>query len=132
MSTGRPKVDMFATCHNNKMRRYVSPVPDENAWEIDALNLDWKGSLTYMFPPWNMLAEVLLKIADDQAEVILIAPKWERRNWYPLLQDMLLGLPMPLPKWEDLLKQPHSGKTCNHLKRLDLHAWRLSGKAVKN
>ena len=33
-----PHVDLFATHLNHKLPLYVSPVPDTNAWDIDALN----------------------------------------------------------------------------------------------
>ena len=38
-----PPVDLFATRLNHKVSLYVSPVPDQNAWDIDALNINWSG-----------------------------------------------------------------------------------------
>ena len=35
-----PHVDLFATGLNHKFPLYVSPVPDQNAWDIDALNIN--------------------------------------------------------------------------------------------
>ena len=35
-----PHVDLFATRLNHKVPLYVSPVPDQNAWDIDALNIN--------------------------------------------------------------------------------------------
>ena len=35
----RPSVDLFATRFNHKLPRFVSPVPDRSAWEVDALSL---------------------------------------------------------------------------------------------
>ena len=34
-----PQVDLFATRLNHKLPLYVSPVPDQNAWNIDVLNI---------------------------------------------------------------------------------------------
>ena len=34
-----PHVDLFATRLNHKLPLYVSPVPDQNAWDIHALNI---------------------------------------------------------------------------------------------
>ena len=42
-----PHVDLFATSLNHKLPLYVSPVPDANAWDIDALNIDWTGLTAY-------------------------------------------------------------------------------------
>lgn len=129
---GQPTVDLFATCHNYKLPTYVSPIPDSQAWQVDALSVSWENVYAYVFPPWSILTDVISKIADDEAEVILIAPKWERRSWFPLLLDLLIAPPVPLPMWSDLLIQTHSGQLCNHLQLLNLHAWRLSGKALRN
>lgn len=127
---GYAMVDLFATCHNHKLLKYVSPVPDESAWAIDAMSLDWSKYLWYAFPPWNMLGEIIQKIADDKAEVILIAPKWERRSWYPLLVDLAVDQPIKLPISQNMLTQPHTKALCTNLNMLNLHAWRLSGKKL--
>ena len=34
-----PHVDLFATRLNHKLPLYVSPVPEKNAWDIDALKI---------------------------------------------------------------------------------------------
>ena len=46
-----PHVDLFATRLNHKVPLYVSPVPDQNAWDIDALNINWSGLTAYAYPP---------------------------------------------------------------------------------
>ena len=35
----QPQVDLFATRFNNKLPQFVSPVPDPQAWAVDALSL---------------------------------------------------------------------------------------------
>ena len=30
---------------------YVSPVPEQNAWDTDALHIDWSGLTAYAYPP---------------------------------------------------------------------------------
>ena len=40
-----PHVYLFATHLNHKLPLYVSPVPDQNAWDIDALNITGLFSL---------------------------------------------------------------------------------------
>ena len=44
-----PHVDLFATRLNHKLPLYVSPVPDKNAWDIDALNINWSGLTAYAY-----------------------------------------------------------------------------------
>ena len=41
----------FATHLNRKVPLYVSPVPDQNAWDIDALNITGRVSLLMLTLP---------------------------------------------------------------------------------
>ena len=45
-----PQVDLFATRYNHKLPKFVSPVPDPQAWRVDALSLNWEGLDAYAFP----------------------------------------------------------------------------------
>ena len=38
------------------------PVPDQNAWDIDALNINWSGLTAYAYPPTALLHSVIQKI----------------------------------------------------------------------
>ena len=46
-----PHVKLFATHLNHKVPLYVSPVPEQHAWDIDALNINWSGLIAYAYPP---------------------------------------------------------------------------------
>ena len=52
-------VDMFATKLNHKLPIYVSPVPDANAMNIDALNISWEGLDGYAFYPVALIPKVI-------------------------------------------------------------------------
>ena len=54
-------VDLFATCLSDKVPLYVSPVPDQNAWDIDSLNICWSGLTAYAYPPMALLHRVIKK-----------------------------------------------------------------------
>ena len=56
-----PHVDLFATHLNHKLLLYVSPIPDPNAWDIDALNINWTGLTAYAYPPTALLHRVIQK-----------------------------------------------------------------------
>ena len=58
----RPQVDLFATRFNNKLPQFVSPVPDPQAWAVDALSLSWEGLDPYAFPPAAILGKVVEKL----------------------------------------------------------------------
>ena len=72
----QPQVDLFATRFNNKLPHFVSPVPDPQAWAVDALGLSWEDLDPYAFPPAAILGKVV-KLQDYPCNrVILIAPWW--------------------------------------------------------
>ena len=52
-----PHVDPFATRLNNKLALYISPVPDQNAW--NALNINWSGLTAYVYPRTALLHRVI-------------------------------------------------------------------------
>ena len=52
------QVDLFATRFNNKLPQFVSPVPDPQAWAVDALSLSWEDLDPYAFPPAVILGKV--------------------------------------------------------------------------
>ena len=71
-----PHVDLFATHLNHKLPLYVSPVPYPNAWDIDALNLNWTGLTAHAYPPMALLLRVIQKIRQCHCLIIIIAPGW--------------------------------------------------------
>ena len=66
-----PCVDLFATFLNDKVPVYVSPVPD--AWDIDALNINWSGVTAYAYPPTALLYRVIQK-SGNAADASLYPP----------------------------------------------------------
>ncbi|VDI72623.1 Hypothetical predicted protein [Mytilus galloprovincialis] len=123
----RPHIDLFATSLNHKLETYVSPIPDEKAWAVDAMTLSWKGMFSYMFPPFRLLPKILHKIQRDLCKTILIAPAWPRQSWFPELLLLCCAKPLCLPLREDLLSQFKGRKLHQGLENLHLHAWLLSG-----
>ena len=55
-------VDLFAMKLNHKLPMYVSPVPDSQAWETDALNISWEGLDGYVFCPVALIPQVIQKM----------------------------------------------------------------------
>ena len=50
------------------------------------------GLPLYAFPPFSILPKVLEKIAQEGADVALVAPFWSQRPWFPKL-SLLAGRP---------------------------------------
>ena len=65
-------------CHSSEPQTltYVSPVPNQNAWDIDAINITWSGLTAYAYPPTALLHRVIQKIRKCNCLIIVIAPSW--------------------------------------------------------
>ena len=124
----KPLIDLFSTRYNHRLPTYVSPVPDPQAWAVDALSMSWKGLSAYAFPPWTILGKVLRKIRSDRPSIILIAPKWPAQAWYPDLLNLCHVPPLRLTLTGDRLLQPRSGIPHPNVQALHLHAWLLCSK----
>ena len=121
-----PQVDMFATRYNFKLTQYVSPVPDPNAWAVDALTVSWEALDMYAFPPVSLLGKVRSKLADHlYKRVILIAPGWPNMPWLWDLVELSSQIPLCLPYHPDLVTQPFNKARHRDLTNLNLHAWLL-------
>ena len=86
---GRPHLDLFATKFNNKCPLFVSPVPDPEAMDVDALSLQWDNLDVYAYPPPSILTQVLSKVKrSSNLRMILVAPLKETM---PLKWPLSLG-----------------------------------------
>ena len=120
----RPQIDLFATRFNNKLPRFVSPVPDTLAVAVDALTLHWEDLDAYAFPPTAILGKVVEKLQDSPCKrLILIAPGWPNMPWFWDLVTMSSQVPLSLPNQPNLLIQPFSQIPHRNLTNLNLHAW---------
>ena len=121
----KPMVDLFATRFNHRLPIYVSPVPDPEAWSVDALSLNWAPLLAYAFPPFAILRRVVNKARRERPNLILIAPHWPAQEWFPDLLSLTHVPPLPLDLGPKDLVQPRSGVPHGNVSFLQLHAWRL-------
>ena len=98
---------------------YVSPVPDKKAWKIDALNICWEGLDGYIFCPVAILPQVIQKIITYPCRMIVLAPGWPGMPWFWDLEDLSTRVPLQLPLWKTLVKQPHSNRFHNNVEYLN-------------
>ena len=124
----KPMVDLFATRFSRRLPLYVSPVPDPDAWAVDALSIDWQHLSGYAFPPFPVLGKVLRKARVDAAHLIIIAPFWPAQAWFPDLLALSHVPPLKLRVSPSSLVQPRSGVPHGNPGLLNLHAWLLCGK----
>ena len=121
-----PSIDLFATRLNHRLPLYVSPIPDQKALSIDALSMDWNRIHAYAFPPFHLIPAVINKIRLSQCKIVLIAPLWPDRPWFPELLGLLVSPPVSLPVIPNLLAQLKGRILHQNLGHLQLHPWELS------
>ena len=122
----QPQVDLFAIRFNNKLPQFVSPVPDPQAWAVDALSLSWEDLDPYAFPLVAILGKVVEKLQDYPCNrIILIAPGWPNMPWFWDLVAMSSQIPLCLPSIPNLVSQPFNQVLHRNLSNLNLHAWLL-------
>ena len=114
----------FATRLNHKVPLYVSPVPDQNAWNIDALNINWSGLTVYAYPPMALLHRVI-QIRQSRCLTTVIAPGWPEMPWFGDLVQLSTEIPLQLPVSRTLLKQSHNYVFHSNPQHLNLHPWCL-------
>uniref|UniRef100_A0ABM5FT66 Uncharacterized protein isoform X1 n=1 Tax=Pogona vitticeps TaxID=103695 RepID=A0ABM5FT66_9SAUR len=121
---GIPCLDLFASAVNAKCDRYCSRAGMGSHSEGDAFMVSWTTGLVYVFPPIPLIQKTVIKIHQDRANVIFIAPWWPRQPWFaPLLQ--MASDHFRLPSLPHLLSL-HEGRTFHpDLDSLHLTAWRL-------
>ncbi|XP_044144824.1 uncharacterized protein LOC122933830 [Bufo gargarizans] len=123
---GYPEIDLFASRGNSQLDCFYSLNPSENPVAVDALAQNWDMKLAYAFPPFPLIPAVLKKMRTSTTTLILVAPDWSKRAWYPILREMSIKDPYPLPDRKDLLTQGPLEHP--NLNKLRLTAWILRGK----
>ena len=109
-------MDLFATNLNNRLPLFFSLVLDPMAIGVDAMLQVWKGMESYAFPPLTVIFQVLQKLCQSlNCQLTLLAPVWPQRPWFADLLELLLDVPMILPMWVDLLRQPHLNRLHKNL-----------------
>ena len=125
---GRAEVDLFASEASTHCPQWFSLSEPSSPLGQDALAHPWPRGLLYAFPPLPLLTLTLHRIATDGHTVLLVAPYWPGRVWFPRIQHLLNGTPWPLPSSRDLLSQVGGRLWHPHPDRLRLHVWPLRGR----
>ena len=87
----------------------------------------WDGLQDYAFPPFGLLQCVIAKVQQSRGlELTLVAPLWLQHPWFPDLLELLVAVPVFLPRRKDLLRQPHFHRFHQNLPVLRLTAYRIS------
>ena len=80
----------------------------------------------YAFPPFHLIQTVINKVRISQCRIVLIAPLWPDRPWFPELLGLLVSPLVSLPVMPNLLAQLKGRILHQNPGHLQLHAWELS------
>ncbi len=121
---GEAQVDLFASHESSHCQLYFSLT--EGPLGTDALAHSWPLALRkYAFPPVSLLAQTLCKLREDEEQVLLVAPLWPTRTWFPELISLATAPPWRIPLRKDLLSQGLSTIWHRHQDLWNLHLWLL-------
>ncbi len=71
-----------------------------------ALAHSWPRTLRkYAFPPVSLLTQTLCKLREDEEQVLLVAPHWPTRTWFPELLSLATAPPWCISLRKDLLSR---------------------------
>ena len=120
----RSKIDLIAMRLNNKLPRFVSPVPDPLATAVDALSLPWEDLDAYTLPPAAILGKVVEKLQDSPFKrIILFAPGWPKMPWFWDLVAMSIQIPLSLPNLSTQLPMQKNNSNCTELSNWPNMPW---------
>ncbi len=81
----------------------------------------------YAFPPVSLLAQTLCKLREDEEQVLLVAPHWPTRTWFPELISLATAPAWHIPLRKDLLSQGLGTIWHPRPDLWNLHVWLLDG-----
>ena len=91
----RPTLDAFAHRDNAKLPRFAAlPGPgSQGAIQIDSMvsgpgTISWNTELPYIFPPVQMLDQVLHRISVERVTAVVVLPQWPQQPWWGLFRPM--------------------------------------------
>jgi hypothetical protein len=84
----RPTIDLFANSLNHKCPIFAAlPGPlATGATYVDARTAPWNEGLPYLFPPVQLVGEVIRTLLSYTAEAVLVYPEWPAQPWWSALR----------------------------------------------
>ncbi len=123
---GLAQVDLFASLETSHCQLFYSLT--EGTLGTDALAHSWpQGLRKYAFPPVSLLAQTLCKVREEEEQVLLVAPYWPTRTWFPELMLLVTAPPWQIPLRKDLLTQRRGTLWHPRPDLWKLHVWSLDG-----
>ncbi len=123
---GLAQVDLFASLETSHCQLFYSLT--EGTLGTDALAHSWpRGLRKYAFPPVSLLEQTLCKVREEEEQILLVAPYWPTRTWFPELKLLVTTPPWHIPLRKDLLTQRRGTLWHPRPDLWKLHVWSLDG-----
>ncbi len=123
---GPAQVDLFASLETSHCQLFYSLT--EGTLGTDALAHSWlRGLRKYAFPPVSLLAQTLCKVREEEEQILLVAPYWPTRTWFPELMLLVTAPPWQIPLRKHLLTQRRGTLWHPRPDLWKLHVWSLDG-----
>ncbi len=123
---GLAQVDLFASLETSHCQLFYSLT--EGTLGTDALAHSWpRGLRKYAFPPVSLLAQTLCKVREEEEQILLVAPYWPTRTWFPELMLLVTAPPWQIPLRKYLLTQRRGTLWHPRPDLWRLHVWSLDG-----
>ena len=122
------EINLFATRLTSQLSRFFSWRPDPMAEATDAFLQNWSTIKGYANPPWNLVGNVLAKVEEQAADLILVAPIWPSQPWYPKLLRLLVATPLIIDPQEEVIVE---GVGQSPELTPPLAVWPISGNATR-
>lgn len=84
---------------------WFSLMETTSPWGQDALAHPWPDRLLCAFPPFPLISVTLHRVQQGNHSLLLVAPNWPGRPWFPGLHRLMDRVPWCLPRRQDLLLQ---------------------------
>lgn len=118
---GPLEIDLFANEWTKKVKVYVSPCPDPNAWAIDALSCQMPTCPAYAYPPACLLTQFLQRLKrTPRFRVALLASYNPQAKATNLLLSLPVRKEVEIPLALRQFHQPHWDYTLPNPEQLDL------------
>jgi hypothetical protein len=62
-----------------------------NDKKLDAFTQQWHGHNNWLVPPFYLIGQALLMVAQEQAAATIVIPWWPAQSWWPLLSSMAVA-----------------------------------------
>ena len=128
----RCSVDLFASRLTGLLSSYGRWKPDPGATYTEAMTLDWSLLKGYAFPPFSLIAPVLIKVPQEKADLVLVAPVWQAQPWWRALLNPLIKNPVMTLNSKHLMRDPAFPLRIHPMyPRLHLAIFQVSGNILK-